>query len=1755
MMKKIISFICCLFPIGANAADAIVYDSTHPGSSHVVNADGLTVNNVYVGVTDPVTGALADNFYVGDNANANKRFDIVSTDGGAITVNSILNIAQDWNLSIGGLAQNPANVTLGVDANAAVNAIGGLTLQNINTLKIGGPLIAGTADATTGAVDIASGGVNISANTIDAGAITINGGGTKLSPHQIQATGNFKTAQLKNNGGYTVVNAGSMDVVTTTGDDGTVSGGSIENMNTGGTLELYMAGALNIGADLENSGSMIIQRNTAGNVVDVVIGGTLKNDSAADGSTFGTMNVMVDSLRINGGTGADASLVNKGDMYLTISGETYLANGIDLSSMGAANVFSLETGTLTINNMTDLLHQAGSVNIKVTNGGMAFNNIENDAEMLLSATQVNITKITNNSNLNISTINSGDIIVSQDIEAAAGANTTINATGNLQAAGVGNAGVMELTGKTVNILGDVSNTGQSLQILATTDTAGDIHITGNVTNAGGDNTGVVTINSRQVEIDGVLTSNSGTTNIVASDSNANGIKIGSIVTNGGVLNMDALVGVDVTNGVNISNGALNFSDKTRSFTATESINIGGAVTVGGAAGTAASAGDVNIAASGVTNFVMKSTDGVISVADGISTIDDGNSRGAQFVASNIIVGELDATDNTIVTKISDVTANKNGRLIFGASDSYASALRVTGDINVNQGGTVDLYVNGTTVSSLNVNGLLRAHGANITADGENGINIDASGAGIWFGAASPATNPIPEPTSGMVVKDTSTLTLATTADGADIVVKGYVLAGTGKSLTLTSADEIDITGIVYSNGVMVANAATVAKFASQINNTGTLNVNAKSVDAYSLNNNGSTASAIITATGGDIVFVDAVSSSGSMALNAVGNNVKTGAFEVSGGTSVVTASALDSYSINVTNGGALNLNTANVTVSTNGQFLANNNINVAGNMVQGGATTGALNLTQNNTTVAATNLNVTGEFLANSNTATYDIGEDIGIMGGILVSGTGADVTMNAKNISTEATTAAGDVINAGKLTLNATETVALGDVINNSGTITLNSPVANVDSFSVNAGNAVLNGGELISAGAIVGGNLRQLSNTVAGSADIDVISDNYKITSASTTVNNILQGDGRLQINTGRLDVAGNIDVTNLRIGAQSADNWLIADIKGNVSNNTEFVGLKHMNIGGNYYFNNNSMLHAAILPYKNGTTQNNESPYNYWATVSLNDDSTLGKITNGVNGEALIEIKNKFISNIDPLPEGNGMPLQKGHVGIDLFSIVDQGTAIWLLHAENGLEELGTEIRNLNVNFCNADASLCFNYLDSLSAGAMGYENSSDEKLPIYISVRDSDDDGVEDSLYIVFDPRFGGPVEVFKIQPIVGREENHTKGEYVSAGALDNLIQGQLYNKGFYNTTPIEAIPLIFRDTNLATMGNELYKRMEAYNLNRDGMGLTRFSRLFQVHELDQIAGSVALNEHTSFRDFEDRMLDEFIWNRNRNLKKAWLDFDFGIFSQNVSDDKTVDGNRFSVFGGFDWQSSQTLILGLSARASYMSGKNDDSFNVGYRAGEFIAGNVDVDVSDINIGIGGYLLKTLGDKMRLYANAFLDVHLLDVSREQTYIDGKIEGDGTAFSLVSEWGLMHDWLNQYIVGNAYARIGYNTGFSVTEKVAGDEYMKLESDGYMILTPGYSLTFQKRIYPSAWFQIRPYASAGVEYDVLGTPDKVKYKFALVRDFTDYDVKIDSLWAYAGGGVEMLSVSGFQVGLDYRYQYNADIQMHNIKVSASYRF
>lgn len=714
-----------------------------------------------------------------------------------------------------------------------------------------------------------------------------------------------------------------------------------------------------------------------------------------------------------------------------------------------------------------------------------------------------------------------------------------------------------------------------------------------------------------------------------------------------------------------------------------------------------------------------------------------------------------------------------------------------------------------------------------------------------------------------------------------------------------------------------------------------------------------------------------------------------------------------------------------------------------------------------------------------------------------------------------------------------------------------------------------------LTSSGAVVFGDTSSLNNT--GTMDITASMGNSYLgairngTIDTSNAQLAIRGDvigaqsllnygDTVAITANTFDVAGNINTTqnaktnitarNLMAGAieTTGETVIVANdinVVGDVSGGVEFFDVEKMHIGGNYIFNDASILGVRAM----------DSSKPYWSDVSLTPDGTLGQITNKSGGTALVTVNGAFISDLGTGMFGDVLDTEQFRVSI--FETVDASRAIWLLHADSGLNNVSTNPRNISMLFCNADRSICFDYIPAAYTTTNGIlVNGENENMPVYLSLRDSDSDGITDSLYIVFDSRFGGPVTVQPIAPIVARTTDDDT-PFGAARALDALVDSGLRNAGFNNPsqTPIEAISLSFRNTQMERIATELYLRLEDYSTNFDGNALTNFSRLVSPTEAEQLIASVALDEHTFPRDFEDRMFDEFIWNRNRKVRKAWIDADFGMFVQNVADGvRHAHGNRFSLMGGYDTHASNTLIVGGAARVSHSAGHDTGDVDLSYATNR-ITGHIDTDVTDTDIGVGAYLMKILGNRLRVYGNAFVDLHLLDASREQTYVENKISGDAMSFAVTSEWGLMHDILNQYIVGNLYARVGYNFGFDINEKSGGNNYMKIKSDGYTILTPGYSLIAQKRIYPSMWFQIRPYVSIGAEYDVLGTNENIKIKFAAADEWSNYDAQVNPLWANIGGGVEMSGASGIHVGLDYRYQYNSTIQLHNIKLSAMYRF
>ena len=1437
------------------------------------------------------------------------------------------------------------------------------------------------------------------------------------------------------------------------------------------------------------------------NAGDIRVDGSIQNLVDSVSGASGALNITANDAHIgtNGDIEVQVNVENKSTNMMTISGGAITVNGSMAQDTG---------GTLKIDsraNLSVLGTDAGGVSF--VNKGDFYGNVSGTTTFVHG---VDLSGMTS-SNSFVLTTGSLDLGTMRNLQLTHGTlDITTTSNSALSFAAVAN----ETDGKVKinsagNFTAETLKNNSEMEIKAVDLTADEL-IVGNIAKTTLSATNALTLNGdissagTTMLTGGNMTlknvTNTGTMTIKSPTDTASQISIaGNLVSSGNAHTVLHTRQIRVTGDITNSDNAV--TEILGSDTAGGDIQLGQLVVSGGALNLKSLTGGVATSSVSLTGgaITADSVTRSITATNNVEIAGNLSATGAVATSGGDMSVGATGTPFVLASTGGDITIGGN---VSAGGDDTARAMQLNAK-NINVTGRVAALKNGTLIFGTDANQNLNVIGDVDTANGTIEVYAGNATAASWAGYVgnlilhggniTARTGNI-DFSSGLVFNDS---VLTQPAQGV------WVKDGTELTLITETPDDgnIMLGALNLGSGktLTMNSAAKIISVTGDYKTNGTLNINA--TDA--------------TFTGGDMTNGGELNASVANKWNA-GNIVNTGTanitadtatfggvdnqsgtFNLNGTNGVTAANVKSGGTMNVSSTGAVAL--AGLTVSGGRTTIASpnvtvvNSVNVTGDLIQGAASTNGLNLTQNGT-FTAQNLTVSGDLAANSGAVDYMIASDATITGNINVAND-TEIQLIANTISSH------DVVNNGAMTLGG---------------------ATSVNSFT-NDGTATLRGESLGVTNTFNATNLYQKFTGALNAGDVNIDADSYRISATD-------------------FNLGGNLNATNLTVFAVPAKH-LNANIAGNLSGGVTFANLGQMHVGGDYAFTDTSKVFANI---------SNKSSMaglpNYWSSVSL-ADGTLGQITNAASGDgALITVDGKFTSDLSLglTPSGGIGGGASDQIGIALRELADAGDAIWLVYAQGGITESGDKLRNLNVVICNASGSICYDYFDGTPAG-----NSS-----AYLTMRDTDGNGTSDSIYVVFDPRFGGPVELFKIQPIVARNAEHTDGEYVSAGALDNMIAGQMAKQGFTGRHAIELLPVLFRGTNLETMANELYGRMEHYNTYRDSAPLSRFSRLFQAREIEQVAGSVILNEHTSARSFEDHMLDEFIWNRNRNLKKAWVDAEYGMLFQNVSDGKHADGNRFSITGGFDWQHTNTLILGLAGRVSHMSTDVSDTINLGYTAeNPFIAGHMDAKVANTNIGLGGYLMQTLGEKTRAYGNAFLDLHVFDITRHQTFVNGAIDGSGTAFALNTEWGLLHDWLNQYIVGNMYARAGYNFGFRVAEKVGGHDYMKMESDGYLSFTPGYSLTAQKRIYPSVWFQVRPYATIGVEYDVLGAPDNAKYKFATAKKFTSYDIDIDPLWANIGGGVEMLSATGFQVGLDYRYQYNQDIQLHNIKVSGSYRF
>ena len=265
MIKKLLSLVCCVLPmgvraapqeiapIGADAAVATTYDAWQSaivgGQSIVVSggnginatggqttggvdvAPGFDVtNNMIVGLdlnpgtNDATPNGAVNNLYVLNSASS--PFTVIST--GDISIGSMLQVLNGVNLGFKTSDTNPEKFSVDVGADGikigdAINTAS-LTLDNINVLDVAGSVIAyGDFSVDANSVNV-TGGVNLYNGTMNidsAGAVTL---GELIANDNV--VGTVVSGQTITVGGDVSNQGGDMELIA---DDDVNITGSLEN--------------------------------------------------------------------------------------------------------------------------------------------------------------------------------------------------------------------------------------------------------------------------------------------------------------------------------------------------------------------------------------------------------------------------------------------------------------------------------------------------------------------------------------------------------------------------------------------------------------------------------------------------------------------------------------------------------------------------------------------------------------------------------------------------------------------------------------------------------------------------------------------------------------------------------------------------------------------------------------------------------------------------------------------------------------------------------------------------------------------------------------------------------------------------------------------------------------------------------------------------------------------------------------------------------------------------------------------------------------------------------------------------------------------------------------------------------------------------------------------------------------------------------------------------------------------------------------
>ncbi|QKD00977.1 beta strand repeat-containing protein [Mesorhizobium loti] len=1121
------------------------------GSAAGISASGvtgLTVQGVTVG---GVATGLSLNNFTGPGTFTN--FDVTSAGTGvSITGGTTGILTFDTASSIAnttGVAFNIDSSTPNLTYNGTINQTSAASAVKINAMTGGFATFGGKITASTGAANA----IDLTNDTST--AIAFNGGliinttsGIGLNATNVSTLGissaatntiTTTTGQAINIVGMDVASGGiSFDSITT----GVVTAQNALNLDTMG------GGAVSLGA--VTIGGAVGDAIRATSAVNHFTFDSIKIDGAGGdgvnliGASIGTVDI--GTVDIDGVAGNGIEIQNGVDHNVTIGGGTI---GATTPAGGAAIRIEGQQASSTIT-LTNLAITAGS------GGGLAISDSAGAIQMVGGT---------------INNSGTGNGIVVSGGSAA----ITVSAPISSSATGLGTAVKVDgITGGTVAFSGNVTSTGTgNLFAIGTTTapTGGTISFTGSALTASG----------------------------------GGGAVIGSLGA-GAIFNATAPLSITnaTGNGLSISNvaGSATF----------------GAVTVSGAGGNgidiAGNAGSVTF--TGTTNVTLGST----ANTAGINF--SGTNADVSFGTTNVTMG-AGGTQTGIDFSGSATTADFGLTTITGTGDLTSRGI----DLSSTTGNKTITFLRGSSISNIGIgvdlsSGLSTATSANANFTFGDGTSVDGLQSSISAAAGGFTVNTIGlDPALGNYnfndVFFTGNANLALAAVGTIMISQngGVITTGTNgltadvATVTAAQADAmvgtqsfafvgtVDLSGtpftldagqsiIGFGNGASLTTAGTI----QPVNVQGNLGATGATVS-------------------GD---EGVVKSTGSDTLHLIGGNtVKDTAFDFTGGSGSVflidsSAAAFDNTGGVVINGvtvsnvavGQTAFKVDGATGTIGNVSITNNNINVAGTLLDANGGGGNITVTRGNlpNSGPAGTLTGGGISIANHTGGTVKFTDDVTIGGAgvTLTNNTGSTITFADLDVSTSGATAftatGGGAIN-----------VTTGTVANSNGqAVALDGITANINFASTSAtfsagsgvdlqnlsGTVALGTGTLTNTGAGTAFNVGSATNASGGNADISyggTIASNG--TGAAVSIQELTGGSVTLSGNLtdGLADAGGNIIVTGIDNGTAATvtfsgstkqiDSGAIDGVSLGITGNYP-LGVPTLNTNGTVNFSNGGL-----------------------------------------------------------------------------------------------------------------------------------------------------------------------------------------------------------------------------------------------------------------------------------------------------------------------------------------------------------------------------------------------------------------------------------------------------------------------------------------------------------------------------------------------------------------------------------------------------